>query len=880
MSKLTNLTPMMRQYFRIKEQHRDAILLFQMGDFYEMFYEDAREAAAILNIALTSRDRHKETAVPLCGIPCHAADSYISRLLEAGRRVAICDQVEDSPSEGGLVKREVTRVITPGTVLDDRLLEGKSNNFLLSLCPERSVTGLAAVDLSTGEFRTLEVPTDNLSELEDRISYFAPSEILVSEAGAGELEALLSRVAPQVAAPTLAGPGKFDFQLSREALLSHFRTATLEVFGCEEMTAGVAAAGALLSYVQETQRRPLANIVSLTPFARGDTLIIDTSSQRNLELLTSLETGRREGSLLGVLDRTATSMGGRKLRSWILTPLTDVKAIESRLNAVGELVGDTAARGRLRSQLKEVYDLERLGSRIALSSCTPRDLASLRDSLRVLPDLPRSLSGFTSDSLRNLQDLDLLADVLEKVEERLVEEPPLKLKEGGLIREGFSGELDDLRRISTDARNWLSEYERQERERTGVHSLKVGFNKIHGYYIEVTRANIASVPDEYARKQTLVNAERFHTPELREFETRVLGAEGKIAALEQRLFEDLRGSLASEAARLQKTASDIATVDVLQSLAEIAVERSYCRPVVDGGPVLRIEEGRHPVVEAAGQERFVPNDCHLDAGGCQIMIITGPNMAGKSTYLRQTALISLMAQMGSFVPAREALVGVADRIFTRIGAADKLSRGQSTFMVEMVETASILHHSTERSLVILDEMGRGTSTFDGLSIAWAVVEALHGSASRGARTLFATHYHHLTELPLTLERARNYNIAVREWEGKILFLRKIVEGGTDKSYGIHVAQLAGMPPETVARSREILSNIERSEFNLDGVPQIAQKVPAEIPDPPLQMEIFPSRGEEVLQRLRSLDLDETTPLEALSILAGLKEDIDKKRDSG
>jgi DNA mismatch repair protein MutS len=871
---------MMRQYLSIKRDHRDAILLFHMGDFYEMFYEDAEEAARILNIALTTRDRHKAGGVPLCGIPCHAAESYISKLLEHGRKVAICDQVEDPAASRGLVKREVTRVITPGTILDDRLLENKSNNFLAALFPGNSLIGLSAADLSTGEFYLLEIPSLSPQELEDRLAFFAPSEVLIPDDLDEALRTLLSRAAPQAAASISRDPERFDPHLAREVLLSHFGTATLDVFGCQDLTSAVTAAGGLLSYVQEAQRRPLSNIVKLTPFFPDRSLLLDASSQKNLEIVSNLETGRREGSLLGALDRTATSMGGRKLRAWLLSPLMDSAAIMERLDAVEELAGDTSARENLRRILKEIYDLERISGRISLNSCSPRDLASLRNSLRALPRLPEALSPFTSPMLRSLASLDLLEDIRARIEEQLVEEPPLKLKDGGIIKTGFNRTLDDLLLVSSDAKSWLADFEGRERQRTAIPSLKVGYNRVFGYYIEITKANIDRVPGEYAGTQTLVNAERFHTPELKEFQGRILGAEEKIAALEQSLFEELRQGLAAEAGRLQKTSSDIAVIDVLQSLAEAAEEKNYCRPEIDEGYALEITDGRHPVVEHTGEERFVPNDCRLDSGGCQIMIITGPNMAGKSTYLRQVALTVLMAQVGSFVPAREARIGVVDRIFTRIGASDRLMRGQSTFMVEMIETASILHNATPRSLVILDEVGRGTSTFDGLSIAWAVVEALHGPDSRGPRTLFATHYHHLTELPATLQRARNFNIAVREWEGKILFLRKIVEGGTDKSYGIHVAQLAGLPAATVLRAREILHNLEQSEFNLDGLPQIARKDPDQPSPLPQQMDIFPSQGEVILQRLNDLNLESTTPLEAFRFLSTLKEDIDKDRNSG
>jgi DNA mismatch repair protein MutS len=870
---MTKITPMMRQYLRIKQEHPDAILLYHMGDFYEMFYDDAKIASTILGIALTTRDRQKDGGIPLCGIPCHAAESYINRLLASGHKVAICDQVEDASAAKGLVRRAVTRVITPGTVLDEKLLEGRANNFLLAIVPGPRLIGMAAVDVSTGEFYALQLPADDSQAFEDRVAFFAPAEIVLPAGGTEEFEAQAA-LAATGAMISKEAPEAFDPALAREALLLHFGVQTLEPFGCDHLDAGIAAAGGLLAYVGDSQRRPLMNITAITPFETGEFMVLDASTQKNLELVCNLEDGKRERSLLGALDATVTAMGGRKLRTWILSPLMSTDAINDRLDSVEELSRDLPGRMGLREDLSSIHDLERLASRIALNSGSPRDLAFLRNSLRALPPLLDRLRSFASSLLSSLSDLDPLGDVLELLEARLSEEPPLKARDGGLIREGFNGELDELRAISLDARSWLSAYEQEERRRAGIPTLKVGFNKVHGYFIEITKANADRVPADYVRKQTLVNAERFHSLQLREFEERILGAEEKIQAIEIALFEELRAATAAEAERLQRTAAGIATADVLLSLADQAAERNYCRPLVDDDGALEIVDGRHPVIETTGSERFVPNGCSLDASGCQIMIITGPNMAGKSTYLRQVALIALMAQIGSFVPAAEARTGLVDRIFTRIGATDRLSRGQSTFMVEMVETAAILRNTTDKSLIILDEVGRGTSTFDGLSIAWAVAEHLHGPGPAGPRTLFATHYHQLTELPLTLPRARNFNIAVREWEGKIIFLRRIVEGGTDKSYGLQVAQLAGLPASTVERARDILRNLEESELNLEGYPQLAEPAQPR-PRAPRQMDIFPSSGEVVLRRLRRCDIESTTPLEALRLLSSLKEDIDK-----
>jgi len=598
-------------------------------------------------------------------------------------------------------------------------------------------------------------------------------------------------------------------------------------------------------------------------------MALDAATRRNLELLVSLEDGRREGSLFGVLDSTRTPLGARRLRAWLLAPLMDPAAIQARQDAVGRLVDDADLRGRLRSMLGGILDLERLASRIALNTAGPRDLAALRSSMRTLPGLLDACRDDPAPLLAACAGADPLADLCAEADRLLAEEPPLRVREGGLIREGANEELDLLRRRSHDAQGELAALERRERERTGIATLKVGYTRVFGYYLEVTRPNLPNVPSDYVRRQTLVNAERFHSAELAAFEEGILGAEEKALAIEARLFEELRSRLAGATARIQAAAGAVAEIDVLQSLAEVAHRHRYVRPVVDDGLAIDIEGGRHPVVELAGGERFIPNDCRLDAEACQLMVLTGPNMAGKSTFLRQTALIALMAQVGSFVPASAARVGVVDRIFTRIGAADRLSRGQSTFMVEMTETASILHNATARSLVILDEVGRGTSTFDGLAIAWAVAERLHGTGPRGPRTLFATHYHQLTELPLTLPRARNFTVAVREWEQQIIFLRAIVPGGADRSYGIHVARLAGLPVETLARAQEILANLESGEFTLEGLPRIA--VPAAPPPPaPAQPELFPAAEHEVLRMLRELDPDRLTPLEALQLLSGWK----------
>ncbi len=871
---MSSQSPMMRQYLRIKQEHPDAILLFHLGDFYEMFFEDARVAATILNIALTSRDRQKADPVPLCGIPVHSAESYITRLLKAGHKVAVCDQVEDPADAKGIVRREVTRVITPGTVLDERMLEGRETNYLLALAPGRARTGLAALDFSTGEFFLLEVPAEDRRALEDRLEGFAPAEVLLPRAAGPELERSVTRLLPAATVTRPDDPASFEPVTARRALLEHFRTPSLDGFGLQGYEEGLTAAGALLRYVQATQRRPLEHITRLLPWQAGGRMALDAATQRNLELLANLEDGRREHSLLGVLDATLTPLGARRLRAWIVAPLMDLAAIGERQEAVARLVDEPEQRRALRAALREILDLERLAGRIALNSAGPRDVAALRASLRGLPPLLGLLRGDATPLLARLAGADALADLCAQADRLLAEAPPLRVGEGGVIRDGAHAGLDELRRRSRDAQGELAAFERRERERTGIATLKVGYTRVFGYYIEVTRANLAAVPPDYVRRQTLVNAERFHSAELAAFEEGILGADEQALALEAGLFEELRRALAAAAARLQAAAAAVGEIDALASLAEVAARRGYCRPVVDEGLALEIQGGRHPVVECGDAERFVPNDCALDAAGCQLVVLTGPNMAGKSTYLRQTALIALMAQIGSFVPAAAARVGLVDRIFTRIGAADRLSRGQSTFMVEMTETASILHNASERSLVILDEVGRGTSTFDGLAIAWAVAEHLHGAGPRGPRTLFATHYHQLTELPLTLPRARNFTIAVREWEGQILFLRTIVPGGADRSYGIQVAQLAGLPRATLARAQEILANLESGELTIEGLPRIAGRAAEPAPAaPPTQPELFPAREHDVVRALRELDPDALTPLAALQLLASWKSTV-------
>ena len=871
---VNNLTPAMRQYLEVKERYPDCIIFFRMGDFYEMFFEDAVTASRVLEITLTSRNKNREDAIPLCGFPYHAASSYIAKLIEKGFKVAVCEQVEDPKLAKGVVKREVTRVVTPGLVLDTENLDAKENNYLAALTVRGGRFALAFVDISTGEFR--------VAEAEEREFFRAETaglpirEILVAEdlrdddlirsvVGEGE-HCRINRLPPD----------RFDPATAVALLRDHFPDEKLSGIALESHPAAAAAAGAVLAYMTETQKDRLDHINELTWYESGAHLLLDEVAKRNLELFSTITEGKKSGSLFHVLDETVTSLGGRRLRWWLNHPLFDPIRIRERLAAVSEIREGNLLRESLRGILKDVYDLERLGSRIAVGLANGRDLAALRTSLLVLPRLRDAIAGGEAPLLRAIRDgIDEMPDLQVLIESAIVDEPPLTIREGGIIREGYDPELDQLIAIMRDGRKWIAALEEKERQRTGIHSLKVGFNSVFGYYIEVTKANARLIPAEYIRKQTLVNAERYINEELKGYEETVLHAEERRQAREYDLFVEIRGRIAGEIRRIQRTAVRIADLDAVASLAEVAERYNYCCPVVDGEDVIEITDGRHPVVERqADGTGFVPNDVLLDLEKNRFLIITGPNMAGKSTCIRQVALIVLMAQMGSFVPAARARIGVVDRIFTRIGAADNLARGQSTFMVEMNEVAEILRHATKRSLIILDEVGRGTSTFDGLSIAWATAEYIHDAPSLGARTLFATHYHELTELAVTKEGVRNFNIAVREWGEKIIFLRKIMEGGTNRSYGIQVARLAGVPTEVIVRAKEILRNLEKGELDEAGMPKIARGRKTDRKNAN-QLSLFAGEGDSVLDEIRGLDPMNLTPLDALHHLSDWKQRLEK-----
>ncbi|RMH19239.1 MAG: DNA mismatch repair protein MutS [Acidobacteria bacterium] len=867
------LTPMLRHYLEVKAQHPDAVLLYRMGDFYELFFDDAVAAAPILEVTLTARHKGSPNETPMCGVPHHAVDAYVGKLLRAGRKVAICDQVEDPKEAKGLVKREVTRVITPGTISTPELLEGKEENLLASLAwrpaGEGEGSGAAAyLEISTGAFFVRRFA--GVEQALDDLAVTRPREVIFDDDALPP--ALRDWVAREVSCATAWREDQLlDRRRAADLLCRQLEVATLRGFGLTDDEPATLAAAAALAYAQDTQRSALDHVKSLALRELADVALLDATTLRNLEVLRNQRQGGRKGTLLAVLDRTVTAPGGRTLRDWLCRPLKDPAAIGRRHDAVEELHDDAPLRERLRELLAQVGDLERLLSRAVLGTLTPREAAALRDGLALAPELLAALGGCRSELLAELAATDPCAELAAELARVLAEAPPANLREGGVIAAGVDAELDRCRSLAHDSKRHILALEAREREATGIASLKVRYNKVFGYYLEVTKANQHLVPEHYVRKQTLVGAERYVTPEIKELEEQILTAEERQLSLEAEHFERLRRRVAESAVGLRAVARALATLDVVAGLAEVAARRRYRRPRMTalGGPI-RIRDGRHPVVEATTDEDFVPNDADLDGEEAQIVLLTGPNMGGKSTYLRQVALIVLMAQAGSFVPAAEAEIGCVDRIFTRVGASDDLARGESTFMVEMIETANILHHATGCSLVILDEVGRGTATFDGLSIAWAIVEYLH--RERRPKTLFATHYHELTELASLLERVVNRTLAVREWQDQIIFLRRVVPGAADKSYGIHVARLAGLPPAVVERAAEVLRNLESQEYDPSGKPRLArgEKAPPEARREDPQLSLFTPPAEVVARVLRETDLDQLAPLAALNLLHSLK----------
>lgn len=855
-------TPVMRQYHAVKQQFPDAIVFFRMGDFYEMFGEDAVLAAPVLEIVLTSRDRNVEDKMPMCGVPFHSVDSYIAKLIARNFKVAVCEQVEDAKAARGLISREVVRVITPGTLLETNLLDGRDNNYLGSIARSADQYAVAITDLSTGEFSVIELPgTTSGTTLSSEIARWNPREILFPASWGSFRCAENCRLTP-------LDEWVYTLDYASDRIRDHYKVSGMEGFGLDQRPAALLACGALLHYLQSSRVQDLSHLQNIRILNISDYLHLDPASRRNLELTRTMLNGNREGSLLHYLDETVTSMGARLLKRYLEQPLRDVAAIRTRLDRVSAFHEEDALRHSIRDQLRSIADIERLISRITTKVAHGRDLAALRDSLVSLPRLIETIRNIQAPIFQSLANhVDLLEDIRDLLISAIVETPPLSLKEGNMIRDGFREELDALHLAARDGKNWIAALQQSERERTQITTLKVSFNRVFGYYIEISKGQLQKVPSDYIRRQTLTNGERYVTPQLKEMEEKILGAEERMAALEFELFVEIREFVARHVQRIQKTAQSIAELDVSTALAELASRHRYCRPEVADDDQLVIKSGRHPVVERiVTTQAFVSNDVQLDCSDHRLIVLTGPNMAGKSTYIRQIALIVLMAQMGSFVPASEAHIGVADRIFTRVGAADNLAGGQSTFMVEMSETANILNNASSRSLIILDEIGRGTSTFDGLSIAWAVAERLHALK---ARTLFATHYHELTDLADQLGGIKNFNIEVREWNDQVVFLRRVIPGGVDRSYGIQVARLAGIPQSVLIRAKEVLAELERKETGRLEV-SVPRLTP---PHRVIQLELFSQPVPACINELNNLKIDSLTPLDALNLIARWKTEL-------
>ena len=862
-----------------KSQYQDCILFYRLGDFYEMFFDDALTASRELEITLTGKNCGQEERAPMCGVPYHAVESYLNKLVSKGYKVAICEQVEDPKTAKGIVKREVVRIVTPGTNLDTQALDESKNNYIMCIVYIADRYGVSVADITTGDYFVTEI--EDSARLMDEIYRFSPSEIICNEAfymSGMDLDGMRDRLGITIYS---LDAWYFDDAVCRQKLLDHFKVSSFAGLGLADYDCGVISAGALLQYLLETQKNDLSNLTHITPYTSGKFMMLDSSTRRNLELCETLREKQKRGSLLWVLYKTKTAMGARTLRKYIEQPLIDKKEIEKRLDAVQELKNQAISREELREYLSPVYDLERLIMKITYGSANPRDLTAFRTSLEMLPPIRYILQDMQCDLLRSImEELDPLEDLCTLITNAIREEPPIAMKEGNIIRDGYNEEVDKLRRAKSDGKDWLAKLENDEREKTGIKNLRIKYNKVFGYYLEVTNSYKDLVPEYYTRKQTLANAERYITPELKELEDMILGAEDKLYALEYELYTEVRDTVAAEVERIQQTAKAVAALDVFASLALVAERNNYVRPKINEKGVIDIKEGRHPVVERMiPNDMFIANDTYLDDKKHRISIITGPNMAGKSTYMRQTALIALMAQVGSFVPAKSANIGISDRIFTRVGASDDLASGQSTFMVEMTEVANILRNATSKSLLILDEIGRGTSTFDGLSIAWAVVEYISDSRLLGAKTLFATHYHELTELEGKIENVNNYCIAVKEKGDDIVFLRKIVKGGADKSYGIQVAKLAGVPDLVINRAKEIVEELSEGDITTR-VSEIATKDKVSRKKPKVkkydevdiaQMSLFDTvKDDDVLEELKSLDVGNMTPIDALNTIYRLQ----------
>ena len=863
------ISPMMQKYLETKEEYKDCILFYRLGDFYEMFFEDALIAARELEITLTGKDCGLPERAPMAGIPHHAAEVYAEKLIEKGYKVAICEQLEDPKEAKGIVKRGVIRILTPGTIVESNLLEEKKNNYIMSICKSGIYFGISVCDISTGEFYSSEIKGENnFALLLDEIARFAPSEIIANSM-MFECQEEMDKIRERFSIYMSRFNDKFfTDEVGNLALDYNILENKREVTNLKEKPLAVKSINALLEYLNETQMTSLEHINTITIYNLSKYMALDINARRNLEITEKMRDKSKKGTLLWVLDKTSTSMGGRLLRRWLNDPLLEVKDIQERLDAVKELKDNMMLRGEITDTLKKVYDIERLAGKMTYGNANARDMITLKNSLERLPEVKSVLAMCQSHKLKELyENLDELKDVFALIEKSIVEDPPMTIKDGGIIKLGYDSEIDTLKRASTEGKTWLAKLEADEKEKTGIKTLKVGYNKVFGYYIEVSKSFVSQVPERFIRKQTLTTGERYITEELKTIENQILGAEEKVVNLEYNAFVKIRTEIAKNIKRLQKTANVVSTLDVLSSFAQVAEDMNYCMPVVKDDGVINIKEGRHPVIEKMiGSGNFVPNDTYLDKEGDRLAIITGPNMAGKSTYMRQVALITLMAQVGSFVPATEAQIGVVDKIFTRVGASDDLSMGQSTFMVEMMEVATILKEATENSLVILDEIGRGTSTYDGLSIAWAVAEYIANKEKCGAKTLFATHYHELIELADKQEGIKNYSIAVKEKGEDIIFLRKIVEGGTDESYGIHVARLAGVPKVVTKRADEILTSLERKSM-LSGKKQ--EKESKKVVEG--QFDMFNFKLAEIAHEIDKIDLNELTPIDALNTLVKIKE---------
>ena len=876
---MAELTPMMKQYMETKSQYQDCILFYRLGDFYEMFFDDALTASRELEITLTGKNCVQEERAPMCGVPYHAVEGYLNKLVSRGYKVAICEQTEDPKQAKGIVKREVVRIVTPGTNVDAQALDETKNNYIMCIVYIADRYGISVADISTGEYLVTELPDS--ARLMDEISRFVPAEIICNEAfymSGMDLDGLKDRLGITIYS---LESWYFDDSLCREKLLEHFHVSGFGGLGLEDYDCGIISAGALLQYLLETQKNSLSNLTHITPYVTGKYMLLDSATRRNLELCETLREKQKRGSLLWVLDKTKTAMGARMLRKCVEQPLIDKKEIVLRLDAVEELKNQAISREEIREYLSPVYDLERLLTKITYGTANPRDLTAFKTSLEMLPPIRYLLEEMQSDLLKEIyKDMDSLEDLCSLLKSAIRDEPPIAMKEGNIIRDGYNEEVDKLRRAKSDGKDWLAKLENEEREKTGIKNLKIKYNKVFGYYLEVTNSYKSMVPDYYTRKQTLANAERYITPELKELEDMILGAEDKLYALEYELYCGVRDQIASQVDRIQRTAKAVAWLDTFTSLALVAERNGYVRPNINEKGVIDIKDGRHPVVERMiPNGTFISNDTYLDDKKHRISVITGPNMAGKSTYMRQAALIALMAQIGSFVPAAKANIGLSDRIFTRVGASDDLASGQSTFMVEMTEVANILRNATSRSLLILDEIGRGTSTFDGLSIAWAVIEYISDSRLLGAKTLFATHYHELTELEGKISNVNNYCIAVKEKGDDIVFLRKIVKGGADKSYGIQVAKLAGVPDLVIERAKEIVEELSNEDITAK-VSEIASKERAAKKKPKTrkydevdiaQMSLFDTvKDDDVLEELKNIDVGNMTPIDALNTIYRLQ----------